>query len=191
VEPMIRGYSVKQQLDFLQTQYEPSVSEQLLRRIPDDVRTSLSEIKPAEWYPRRYSVEMLRAIASHRGDDEQAVKDDLVRCGTFIATEASNTFLKILMKMLTPALFAKKIPDFWRRDQKGGHIEVNTSEAGSGRMQLHLRDVEGFDHIAIISIGWMIFGMKAMGKADVQVTQNGWSLESPGPREVTYDLKWS
>jgi hypothetical protein len=191
VEPMIRGYSVKQQLNFLETQYEPALSEQLLNRIPADVRKTLSDIKPAEWYPRRHSVELLRAIASHRGNDEQAVKDDLVRCGTFIATEASNTFLKILMKMLTPALFAKKIPDFWQRDQRGGHIEVGTSDANKGRMQLRLRDVEGFDHIAIISIGWMIFGMTAMGKTDVQVTQQGWSLQTPGPREVTYDLKWS
>lgn len=191
MEPMIRGYSVKQQLNFLETQYDPGVSETLMAQIPDDVRRALADVKPAEWYPRRYSVSVLRAIASHRGKDEQAVHDDLVRCGTFIATEASNTFLKILMKMLTPTLFAKKIPDFWQRDQKGGHFEVDTTDAKDGRLQLKLCDVEGFDHIGLIGIGWISFGLKAMGKEDVVVTQHGWTLNKPGPKEISYDVRWS
>jgi hypothetical protein len=188
---MIRGYSVKQQLNFLQTQYEPGVSERLLSQISGEIREGLTSVKPAEWYPRQYSVAILRAIASHRGTDESAVQDDLIRCGTFIATEASNTFLKILMKMLTPALFAKKIPDFWQRDQKGGHFEVDTSNTKEGQLRLKLCDVEGFDHIGVIGIGWMSFGLKAMGKDDVVVTQHGWSLGSPGPKDISYEVTWS
>ena len=191
MEPMIRGYSVKQQLNFLQTQYDPAVSEQLLGQIPAEVRMGLTDVQPAQWYPRQYSVEILRAIASHRGDDEQAVKEDLVRCGTFIATEASNTFLKILMKMLTPTLFAKKIPDFWRRDQKGGRFEVDTSNAKEGNLMLELCDVKGFDHIGLIGIGWISFGLKAMGKDDVVVSQTGWELGNPGPEKISYDVRWS
>lgn len=191
MEGMIRGYSVKQQLNFLETQYEPQVSAQLAERIPADIRAALVDVKPAQWYPREYSVAVLRAIASHRGDDEQALQDDLVRCGTFIATEATNTFLKILMKMLTPTLFAKKVPEFWQRDQKGGHFEVDTSHAKDGHMQLRLCDVEGFDHIGVVSMGWITFGLKAMGKDDVVLTQKGWSLSTPGPNTVSYDVKWS
>jgi len=191
VEPMIRGYSVRQQLNFLETQYEPAVSGNLLDTIPADIRSEFKDLKAAEWYPRTYSVSVLRAIASRHGQDERAVYDDLVRCGTFIATEATNTFLKLLMKILTPSLFAKKIPEFWKRDQTSGYIEVDTSAAKSGQMQLMLRDVAGFDHIGIISIGWMIYGMRAMGKEDVTVSQKGWTLQTPGPQEVVYDLKWS
>lgn len=190
MEPMIRGYSVNQQLTFIQTQYEPDVSRKLLDQIPEDVRKALDNLTPAGWYPRHYSVCLLRAIASQH-EDEQSAYDDLVRCGTFIAEEATNTFLRILMKMLTPALFAKKIPDFWKRDQKGGYIEVDTANANSGRMKLKLCDVEGFDHIGVISIGWMTFGMKSMGKDDVVVKQEGWSLNNPGPKEVSYELSWS
>jgi len=191
VEPMIRGYSVKQQLNFLQTQYEPGVAERLFSQIPGGVRDGVSNIKPAEWYPRQYSVEILRAIASHRGKDETAVQGDLVRCGTFIATEATNTFLKILMKMLTPAIFAKKIPEFWQRDQKGGHFEVDTSNAKDGHLTLKLCDVEGFDHIGVLSMGWISFGLKSLGKNDVVVAQHGWSLGSPGPKTISYDVKWA
>lgn len=191
MEPMIRGYSVKQQLNFLETQFEPSVSEKLVAQIPQDVRRHLAEVKPVEWYPRQYSVHVLRAIAAHGGKDERVVQADLVRCGIFISTEATNTFLKILMKMLTPALFGKKIPDFWSRDMKGGRFEVDVSKASERRIQLSLCDVEGFDHIGVVSIGWISFGMQAMGKSDVKVVQQGWSLATPGANKITYDLTWS
>jgi len=189
VERMIRGYSVKQQLSFLETQYEPAVSERLLAQVPSEVRRELAVVKPAEWYPREHSVHILRAIAAHGGNSEQVVQSDLVRCGTFIATEATNTFLKLLMKMLTPALFAKKIPEFWSRDMKGGRFEVESS--GPGHIKLKLSDVEGFDHIGMLSIGWITFGMQAMGKADVNVAQHGWSLATPGAKQIAYDLTWS
>lgn len=187
---MIRGYSVKQQFNFLQTQYEPEVSGRLLQTIPVEILTGLNDPKPADWYPRSYSVAILRAIASHHGADEQAAYADLVRCGTFIATEATNTFLRLLMKVLTPALFAKKIPEFWKRDQTGGHFEVDTSGAKHGTFELRLCDVEGFDHIGVVSLGWILFGLSAMGKTDVVVNQTGWKLTNPGPTQIHYQVRW-
>ena len=190
MEPMIRGYSVKQQLNFLETQYEPSISTRLLDTIPSDIRTSLRDLKAAEWYPRSYSINVLRAIARH-GTEEKAVYDDLVRCGTYIATEATNTFLKLLMKILTPTLFAKKIPEFWKRDQTEGHFEVDTAGAKDGTLKLQLCDVEGFDHIGVIGIGWISYGLTAMGKTDVVVTQKGWGLDNPGPKNIEYQVRWT
>lgn len=191
MEPMIRGYSVKQQLNFLERQYEPAVSRRLLETIPTDVRTGLGDLKAAEWYPRAYSIGVLRAIASNHGSDEKGVYSDLARCGTFIATEATNTFLKLLMKILTPALFAKKIPEFWKRDQTGGHFEVDTSGVKDGTLKLELCDVEGFDHIGVIGIGWISYGLTAMGKSNVVVTQKGWALANPGPKNIEYHVRWT
>lgn len=191
MEPMIRGYSVKQQLSFLETQYPQEESERLLLRIPEEVRRGLQTIKPAEWYPRQYSIEVLRAIASHGGDSEKAAQDDLLRCGTFIATEATNTFLKLLMKILNPTLFFKKLPEFWSRDQKGGFIETDTSRADDNHIDVVIGDVAGFDHIGIVSTGWMYFALRSMGKENVQVKQSGWSLKTPGPERVTYEVTWA
>lgn len=188
---MIRGYSVKQQLNFLETQYEPAVSNRLLDTIPADIRTALRDLKAAEWYPREYSVGVLRAIASNHGQNEKGVYEDLARCGTFIATEATNTFLKLLMKILTPTLFAKKIPEFWKRDQTSGHFEVDTSGAKDGTLKLELCDVEGFDHIGVIGIGWISYGLTAMGKTNVVVNQKGWALANPGPKNIEYNVRWS
>jgi hypothetical protein len=188
--PMIRGYSVKQQAYFLETQFDPGTRERLLATLPDDIRRALPQIKPAEWYPRTYSVALLRAIAS-ANSEEKAVFDDLVRCGKFIATEATNTFLKLMMKVLTPTLFAKKIPELWERDQKGGRFEVDVSEVSQGKIGMKLCDVSGFEHIGIVSIGWIAFGMEGIGKGNVNVKQTGWSLINPGPTNVEYAVTWS
>lgn len=191
MEPMIRGYSVQQQLHFLETQFEPATSSSLKRTIPDEIRTQLGDLKAAEWYPRAYSISVLRAIARHHGEDEKAAYEDLVRCGTFIAKEATNTFLKLLMRVLTPTLFAKKIPEFWKRDHTAGHFTVDTSGAKDGVLQLELCDVEGFDHIGVVAIGWLSYGLTAMGKAGVVVSQTGWKLASPGPKSIQYRVHWT
>jgi len=190
LEPMIRGYSIKQQLHFLE-QCEPEALRRWLATVPSDVKSTLDSLKAAEWYPRKYSVDILRAIAAHHGSDERATYAAMVHCGTFIAEEATNTFLKLLMKVLTPALFAKKIPEFWKRDHTRGRFEVNTAGAKAGSLEFELQDVEGFDHIGVVGIGWMTFGFNAMGKSDVVVTQTGWSLATPGPANVRYRVRWS
>jgi hypothetical protein len=40
--------------------------------------------------------------------------------------------------VLTPALFAKKFREFWKRDHTAGHFEVDTSEAKNGMLRLEL-----------------------------------------------------
>jgi hypothetical protein len=188
---MIRGYSIAQQFNYLETQYDPETSSRLISSIPTQVVEDIKNIRPADWYPRMHSVHVLRAIAARRPDDEESAYNDLVRCGTFIVTEATNTFLKLLMKILTPTLFAKKIPEFWKRDQQGGRFEVDTSDAKNGNLHLQLCDVAGFDHIAVIGVGWISYGLKAMGKDDVQVKQTGWGLETPGPENISYHVTWT
>ena len=65
MEPMIRGYSIAQQFDFLKTQYDPETSARLISTIPNSVIHDIETIKPAEWYPRGHSVQVLRAIATN------------------------------------------------------------------------------------------------------------------------------
>jgi hypothetical protein len=191
LEPQIRGYSVQQQFKFLETQYPGEKSARLIEGIPPDVLAGIRNAKPVEWYPRRYSLELLRAIARGCDGNEEKAAEELLRCGTFIATEATNTFLKLLMKIMTPTLFFKKMPELWARDQRGGHFEVDTASVGDKMGRLTLCDVEGFDHIGALGRGFISYGLGAIGKSDVNVVQTGWSLKTPGPRNVTYEVTWS
>jgi hypothetical protein len=95
------------------------------------------------------------------------------------------------MKILTPTLFAKKVPELWERDHRGsGHFEADVSHADEGRIGMKLVGADGFDHIGIAAIGFITFGLNNMGKTNIQVKQTGWSLATPSPHEVAYEITW-
>ena len=188
-ERLTRGYAIQQIADYIDRTYDADARARLYEAIPGEVRTMLPDLKPTAWYPWEFNAGMLRGVASI-GSDEASVYAELVKCGESIATEATNTFLRFLMKILTPTVFAKKVPDFWRRDNKSGALSSDTSEASEGRIRMSLSDVGGYDHIGAATVGWITFGMKATGK-DVTVEQSGWSLDNPAPERVDYTITWS
>lgn len=96
-----------------------------------------------------------------------------------------------MMRIMTPILFAKKIPDFFRRDHTVGRFEADTSRADQALITLRLTDVAGFDHIGIVAIGWIRFGMAALGKKNVTITQRGWTLAAPAPQDIEYEIRWT
>lgn len=187
---MIRGYSLKQTAKYLDTKFDPDMRRRVGETLPPSVRNMLGSFADAEWYPREYSSALFRAIAAARNDPEGSYQD-LVACGELIATEATNTFLKLLMRIMSPTLFAKKIPDFWNRDQRGGRFEADVTDADKGLIRMRLADVFGYDHIGIVSIGWIQFGMIALGKKNVGIRQTGWALDRPGPETIEYEVTWS
>ena len=188
--PQIRGYSLKQTAKYLDTKFDAETRRRTAEGLPAAVRSMMSEFQPAEWYPREYSAALFRAIAAAK-HDEQGSYHDLVQCGEFIASEATNTFLRLLMRIMSPTLFAKKVPEFWKRDQRGGYFEADVSRAEQAEIRMKLADVDGYDHIGIVSIGWIQFGMAALGKKGVSIQQRGWSLSQPAPREIEYEITWS
>jgi hypothetical protein len=186
----LRGYSIKQTAIFIDKHFDSETSKRLRNELPEEVKAAIPTLQPAEWYPREYEIALLRAIASVRGNDEGSFAD-LIGCGEFVASEATNSFLKILMKMLTPTMFAKKVPEFYLRDNKNnGHFEVDVSKASQGRIDMALIGCDGFDHMPITAMGWVTFGLRAMGKKGVQAKQKGWSLATPSPHEVRYEVTW-
>jgi hypothetical protein len=187
---MIRGYSLKQTAKYLETKFDSDVRRRSFESLPPVLRSQINTLEPGEWYPRDYSTALFRAIAAAK-NDEAGIYQDLVGCGEFIASEATNTFLKLMMRIMSPTLFAKKVPEFWKRDQKGGYFEADVSQADKSVIKMKLVDVEGYDHIGIVSIGWVQFGMTALGKKGVKVKQSGWTVDRPGPREVEYEVTWS
>lgn len=188
--PMIRGYAIIQTAKYLQTQFPAEKSRRGLDTLPPRLRDEIPAWEPGNWYPRETTIALYNAIAAIR-NDESGSYDDLVGCGEFIASEATNTFLRLMMRIMTPILFAKKIPDFFRRDHSAGRFEADTSRADEGLIALRLTDVEEFDHIGVVAIGWIKFGMKALGKKGVTITQRGWTLAAPGPKDIAYEIRWT
>jgi hypothetical protein len=183
----VRGYTVSNAAGYLRK----AVGEQEAKRIFDGFSPQLQQAvvsaKPAGWLPVSCVAELYRAVAALGGGDEERARKELVSCGRFTANEATNTFLKLLMKMLTPALFAKKLPDLWSRDATGGKY---VAEVYEDKIVCRLFEMGGFDHIAPVSLGYVQFALEAMGKTVARTALHGWSLDMPVADGSSFELVW-
>jgi hypothetical protein len=157
--------------------------------LPEPLKAALRDLKPADWYPREHCVALHRSIASATKEPDAAY-EALVSCGEFMAAEATNTYLQLVMRLITPSLFCKKVPKFWARDHSAGEFSVESADSDGKRIQARLSNVEGFDHVGASAVGFLRFGMKAVG-ATATIRQTGWSLQNPAPAEIRYEITWT
>jgi hypothetical protein len=185
MEGMVKGYLI------LVTGRMIDADERLRNRIPDEVleemRANAANIKDRAWRPRAEVIALWRAIAE-ANDDEASARSDLVRCGEAMGDYATGSFLKLLLRVLTPRMFASKFPDLWAHDHQGGSITVPKLEEKG--MTIVVNDVEGFDHIAVTAMGLIHVALRAIGLKEVVIDCPSWSLANPGPREATLKVKW-
>jgi hypothetical protein len=187
-ESKARGYILATTVGYLRETAGPEKAAQIIKGLSPQLQTTIETVSPATWYPVSLLAELNRAMVSAlAGKDEASARELLEGCGRYMGHEASNTFLRLFMRMLTPNLFAKKLPDIWKRDFTGGRLEIDVTE---GRLICRIFDTHGHDHIGPISAGWIGFALKAMGKQIEKVNLQHWSLSNPNPSEVAIEYLW-
>jgi hypothetical protein len=189
-ESQIRGYSIRRTASFIDKYFDPGTAERVKREVPAEVWRLAEDLQPGQWYPRKHAVMLYEAIAAAHSNPDDSYRD-LVACGEHICVEATNTFFRILMRIMTPTLFAKKLPSFWRRDQQGGAFEYDLSGVDRNSVRLILLDVADYPHIAPVTVGFFQFFFRAMGKRNVEVQQDAWSPTCIAPANVNFDVTWS
>lgn len=142
---------------------------------------------PPLWVPVSQCADVFDAVASLSEGDEARARTALIDCGKEAAFEASNTFLRLVMKVLTPSLLAKKLPDVWRRDCTGGNVAAEVSEDG---IRNTYSEIGGFNHIAPVAVGFVAFALQAMGKDVTTIDLEDWSLATPAPERFSFSIKW-
>src|SRR5688572_16476815 len=93
--------------DVVQKESGEQAVARAMEKLSSGVRSALAEAKSAEWYPVAHLAEVFRAIAGLGNGDEERARQYLVAAGSYNAREATNTFLRLLMRMLTPTIFAR------------------------------------------------------------------------------------
>jgi hypothetical protein len=176
---------------FYRSSYDNSTASRVDGELSVELKSVLDSVSRAQWYPRRYLVEMLHAFAIVNGTTD-ATYADFLRCGSSLA-DANNEFAKLLMRVMTPELFLKKLPRFWSRDHKGsGAFELEPAAPGEQRFaRITLRSVKHYDHAAILWLGFIQGVLAQLGATKLAVTQEGWSWDSPGPQDIAYEVRWS
>lgn len=186
MEPMIKGYAVRDvaQLILDTPELARALDPEMLAFAQDAART----LDATAWVPRSGMVALLRGIAAAH-DDEDAARLALVGAGRRVCESATATFLRLLIKVLNPRMFASKFPELFRRDHKGGSIELR--EVRDGALLLQIRDVAGFDHAGPFMAGWIGFALEALGLRVTELTVTPWSRAQPGPACVDFAARWN
>lgn len=182
-----RGYGIAAALKYCREGIDPVRRPKVLARISPDVIRHIESLKPAEWYPTAPMTEMFNAVVAACEGNDKLAEQDLIGCGTFAARDASNTFLRLVMRVLTPTLFAKKLPSLYSRDNNKGTVDVDVTE---DRVIAHFKDTLGFDHLAAMSAGWMTFALESMGKQLTSCKITGWQVSTPDVPEFRVEMGW-
>ena len=189
-QPLMRAYTVQRELEFIDQYFDEPDREQVKAKIPHDIQEEIRRLSRVDWCPIEYSSAVLHAIASAKHDPKGSFRD-IVECGKFVSVEATNTFYKMLLKVVTPAIFFKKTQTIWSKDFKDvGTWEVQMHEGGKSA-SLSLSGVGGMDHLAPVSEGFLTYVVESMGYGQVSCETHGWSLENPGPESVRFEMHWS
>jgi hypothetical protein len=186
-ENQMRGYGLLSAVTYLRKMAGEQRAKQILDGLSPETKQAIAAAKEASWCSSKSIAEVYRAIASLSNGDEGAAQKSLIDCGKYAAQEASNTFLRLLMKLLTPTMFAKKLPDLWSRDCTVGKI---VTEVHNDRIRNRLVDMTGFDHIAPVAVGYVAFALEAMGKSITKMELHGWSLATPSPSDCWFEVFW-
>ncbi len=187
-QEVIRGYLILGCMDYIDS-FNEADRERMYSTLPADVSSHRSAYDKMAWYPQKTISVLYDAIAKLHPNDEEKAYEALRNCGTFIAEAATNSFLKLLMRVMTPAVFCKKAPDLWARDNRCGRME--TEQVDERHLVTHLRAVEGYFHAGPVAGGFGVFALRSVGAKDVDLKISGWSLATPCPAEVRLDMTWS
>lgn len=126
---------LRSHLDWVRETQPPGALEELLARLPDEIRSGLSgAVLATSWYPFRWLVELDRAIARRfEPSDEAAVLRDL---GRYSARENLSTTYKVFDRRNNHEFFENSTL-LHRQFQDFGTLEYERTGERSGRMSYH------------------------------------------------------
>jgi hypothetical protein len=189
-EPQTRGYMIVSCVTHVQKKYAAADREAIMARLPKETLDLIDRVNTVEWYPRVHAKSLFTAIAHHHMEGDKNTDAALLAVGHSIAEMASNTFLRLIMKLMTPSLFAKKVGTFWERDHRGGELSADVKDIENKHLTIRHTGIGGYDFVAGTAPGFMGFALTAIGCKNVRSETFGFSLDNPGPEEVRYEMRW-
>lgn len=184
-----RGYTLSGTLAHIEQNYDEATRTKMLDGLSPDLRATLRSINDVGWYPVAQAGELFGVLVAHHRETDGKPELALERVGRTLSSRAMNTFLKLLMKLMTPGLFARKLPDFWSRDNRCGTLDAVFPEGEKQRILVTMRGVSEFHYIQGAVPGFVSAALEAMGCKNVKMTSD-WTAAQPGADVVKYDARW-
>lgn len=179
----VRGYAITHAGEYLRQQG----GDQAIAALSPALRQTLETAAAASWQPAAQMSEVFHAVAKLGKGDEAKARDHLEKCGEYQGMASSSTFLKLVMKVLTPSIFAKRVPTLWSRDSTVGTMDV---ELFDDHIVIKFKNTEPLEHLAPTVIGYHRYVMKHMGINVIRSELHGWSLSQPSSADLWFASYW-
>src|SRR5262245_51386221 len=98
-------------LAYIEDAYPDVARKEILSRMPQETRNLIRSVRDVDWYPRTHTVNIYSAVASYHRDTDGKVADAIYAVGRGVGQRAVESFLRLVMKVMTPPVFARKVPD--------------------------------------------------------------------------------
>lgn len=167
-ERVVRGHYLVSVDKFIDDALPPSHSEAVRGGLSAEVKKRLVAVKPFDWVPVEPIVELLGAIVRTSPSDEEAAAT-LRRLGTSIATDSTNTFLRLIIRVATPRILASKLHDIYRKHHGFGEMKVDTSGLLGRRIVVRVQPT--YEYLGAVGAGFLVFAFGALGLKNVVVEE--------------------
>jgi hypothetical protein len=190
MERHVKGLPIKVAFDYIGANFPPAEGDKIIASLDPALVALVPDLKPTAWYPLSYWVAIFDAVVADQ--TVAAGEERLKLVGGSVANEALGSFLKLLLKILTPSLFANKFDVFWRKYHDFGDLRVVEKDIEHSHIVFSL-DLEGqeYPHVHISAGAWIECAFRAMGKNSTVVTATN---ATPGQRvvmpEIIWDVRW-
>ena len=155
---------------------------------------ALYETDQNAWHPIAVWKEALDVIVASSGDPKVA-RTTVRSAGRFICERTVNTFLKLLMRIMTPALFAKKSGSMIGKDFRGfvggaPDYFCDLSKLDQKEITMGVRRAADFPYLGGTGQGFIEFAMHYMGMQDVLIDEPGCAPDEWAPENVSWRIRW-
>lgn len=189
-ERKIKSYGLFGTMQFVEQSYPADVQKQIMSRVPQETLDYIARGTKQLWAPPLYSCYVWEQMVKVAPNEQQAI-DMLIKCGLHMGEYATNTYLRLLLKVVNVKILASKFPAIWRKDASFGDLSADATHAKQGRLTLHFDNLSNYPYFGPICQGWFTFSWNAMGLKNVKLDLQDWSLANPDPGELTYQVSWT
>ncbi len=189
-ERKIKAYGFNATVEYIEKNYDEAARKRIFGALSPAARDFLGTAKKQQWAPPAFSSELWTGIVKEQPNAE-AAQDELIKVGRYQGSYATNTYLKLLMKMLTMRMFAKKFPDIWARDANFGKMVTgDLADIDKGELRIDFQEMSDFPYFGPITKGWFAFSFEVMGLKELNVELRDWSMQKPDPGHLSYQVNW-
>src|SRR5262245_50200065 len=121
MERLVKGVHILPLHDFIAELGDEERTAGIYDRMRPQTREMLRAVQRDEWKPMALVADINDAIFASRAAPEQGY-DEVVAAGKVIADYAAGTYVRLLIKLMTPKILASKWPDIWRKTHNFGEM---------------------------------------------------------------------